>query len=87
MLLDSELRFREQGMQMIKTGQTWVMQFQRISRGMDGVTGKTIGDLYRAIAIPRMLYGADVTLIPPQKKAGSKGEPGGRVIKGLISIQ
>src|SRR5262249_54269947 len=62
--IDAELQYREQVAEMIKKGQAWINAFRRLSRVSGGAASKTIKLWYNAIAIPRMLYGAEVALVP-----------------------
>jgi hypothetical protein len=49
-------------------GQDWILQFGRITRASQGVTVRYVWKLYLSIAVPCMLYAADIFLTP-QKKA------------------
>lgn len=63
-VMDQELRWKEQHSVMVKKGQGWLTQFRRLARIKDSMAGKHIWQLYKAKAIPCMLYTADVTLTP-----------------------
>jgi len=74
MLLDQELHFKAHAAYAIKKGTTWLDQFRRAARPSKGISARHMRRFYLAVAIPRMLYAADVFLIPPRKgKRGSKG--------------
>jgi hypothetical protein len=62
--IDNELRWKQHGAIAIKKGQDWVIQFGRLSRASKGVATKYMRQLYTAVALPRMLYVADVFLPP-----------------------
>ena len=66
-LIDSELRWNQQHAVMVKRGQEWITQFRRIARIKDGMAAKNVAQLWKAKAIPRMLYRADVVLAPAAK--------------------
>ena len=74
MFLDQELCFKTHATYAIKKGMTWVDQFQCAACPSKGLSARHMRRFYQAVAIPRMLYAADVFLIPPQKrKRGTKG--------------
>ncbi|KAJ3792571.1 hypothetical protein GGU11DRAFT_660801, partial [Lentinula aff. detonsa] len=63
-LMDQQLRWKEQHSAMIKKGQRWISQFKRITKLRTGLTAQLVRQLYKAKALPRILYAADVTLMP-----------------------
>ncbi|KAJ3792137.1 hypothetical protein GGU11DRAFT_693889 [Lentinula aff. detonsa] len=67
-LIDQQLRWNEQHTTMIKKGQQWISQFRCIAGLKTGMTAQLIRQLYKAKAIPRILYAADVTLMPTSRK-------------------
>ncbi|KAJ3777928.1 hypothetical protein FB446DRAFT_608877, partial [Lentinula raphanica] len=67
-LMDQQLRWNEQFAAMIKKGQQWIAQFKRIAGLKTGMTAQLIRQLYKAKALPRILYAADVTLMPASRK-------------------
>ncbi|KAJ3740761.1 hypothetical protein DFH05DRAFT_1366522, partial [Lentinula detonsa] len=62
--MDQQLRWNEQGAAMIKKGQQWISQFKRITGLKMGMTAQLLRQLYKAKALPRILYAADITLMP-----------------------
>jgi hypothetical protein len=74
MLLDQELRFKEHVAYAVRKGTLWLDQFRRVARPSKGLSTRHMRHFYLAVAVPRMLYAADVFLIPPRKsKRGTKG--------------
>jgi ribonuclease HI/exonuclease III len=65
-LIDRELRWKEQRASALKKGQDWMTQFARLSRVSSGIATRYMRQLYLAIAIPRMLYAAEIFLAPQQ---------------------
>ncbi|THU80647.1 hypothetical protein K435DRAFT_689834, partial [Dendrothele bispora CBS 962.96] len=63
-LVDEELRWKQQHALMVKRGQAWVTQFRRVAKISEGMSAQHIRQLFKSKAIPRMLYGACVTLAP-----------------------
>ncbi|KAJ3832989.1 hypothetical protein F5878DRAFT_547345, partial [Lentinula raphanica] len=58
--MDGALRWKEQQAIMVKRGQEWLTQFRRLARSKDGMAASHIRQLYKAKALPRILYAADV---------------------------
>jgi len=64
-------------------GMKWVTQYSRLAKTMKGVSTKYMRRHYITIAIPHMLYAADLFLTPQTRQAnGSRGH-----IKKLVRIQ
>ncbi|KAJ3745531.1 hypothetical protein DFH05DRAFT_1364046, partial [Lentinula detonsa] len=63
-LMDQQLRWNEQHAVMVKKGQQWISQFKRITGLKTGMTAQLVRQLYKAKALPRILYAADITLMP-----------------------
>lgn len=82
--IDRELRWKEQGDIMVAKGQTWVAQINRVAKVTTGIPQALIRRLFILVAIPRIMYVADVCLV-----AGSRqGKIGnGRVMARLNTIQ
>ena len=74
MILDQELRWKDQVNCAFTKGTKWVTQYQRLARVSGSVSAKYMRRFYLAVAVPRMLYAADVFLIPQTKhSAGMRG--------------
>jgi hypothetical protein len=64
-ILDQELRFREQAAHVLAKGQEYMRQFNRLARNSKGVRHKYMRRFYLLVAVPRMLYAVDVWIAPP----------------------
>jgi len=76
-LLDDELRFKEHAAYALGKGTKWVGQVKRLSKMAKGMHGQHMRTLYQAVALPSMLYAADIWCTPPMKIGG------GRVTRGM----
>ena len=89
--IDNELRWKQQGATAIKKGQDWLIQFGRLSWASKGIATKYMRQLYTAVAIPRMLYAADIFLPPvavdPQRERDRQRKGGQATLAKLSSIQ
>jgi hypothetical protein len=63
-ILDQELRFKEQAAYTISKGSKWAMQARRLSRPSSGMPHTYARQLWNAVAVPKMLYAADVWCNP-----------------------
>jgi hypothetical protein len=88
--VDNKLNWKAQCASALGEGQDWVIHFSRIARTTKGIPAKYFQQLYISIAIPRMLYAADIFLTPHQKvgiksldKCGTKQT----ILTKLASIQ
>ncbi|KAJ3897957.1 hypothetical protein F5879DRAFT_761188, partial [Lentinula edodes] len=59
-LMDRQSRWNEHHSLMVKRGQLWVSQFRRVAQMKDGMVAQLVRQLYKAKALPRMLYAADI---------------------------
>src|SRR5882724_3596277 len=58
----------------LQKGTKWVTQYQRLAKPSKGVSAKYMRQFFISIAIPKMLYAADLFLIPGTNKTrGTKG--------------
>jgi hypothetical protein len=72
--MDQELRFKEHTNYALKKGEKYINQYRRLARPTKGVTAKHMRTYYLTVAMPRMLYAADVFLIPATERSkGTKG--------------
>lgn len=71
-VFDEELCFKEHNAYMVAKGMAWMWQFKRLSRPCVGMLPAKMCQLYKAIALPKMLYGCDLTNAPVRKKLGQK---------------
>ncbi len=87
--IDAGLRWKEQGAAAIKKGDDWIIQFRRLARISSGVSRECMRLTYISIAIPRILYAADVFLNPQRrmKRKRKDGKSSIRTVNCLSSIQ
>ena len=88
-IVDNQLRWKEQGAAALRKGQAWVGQICRLSQVTKGVSRAHMRRLYLAIAVPRMLYAADIFLTPQTRRTVSRtAQKSGRaIITKLATIQ
>jgi hypothetical protein len=63
-MVDNKLNWKAQCTSALGKGQDWVIHFSRIAQTTKGIHVKYFQQLYISIAIPRMLYVADIFLTP-----------------------
>ena len=62
--IDQELRFREQTVEALHKGTKWIEQYKRLAKSVRGVSAKHMLKFYYTVALLKMLYAADVFLVP-----------------------
>ena len=75
-LLDGPLRFHDHVNYALAKGQAWIQRFRRLARPSQGIRGKMVRMLYLGIAVPSMLYAADIFLSPLRKGTNPKRAKG-----------
>ena len=68
-LIDQELRWKEHVNYALVKGIGWVTQYQRLVKVTGCVSAKYMWRLYMVVAVPRMLYMADIFLIPSSRQS------------------
>lgn len=86
-MMDKALGWKEQHARMVKRGQDWITQFRRLSRMKDGMVAQHIRQLYKSKALTRMLYAADVVLVPRNKRGKGEIAKQSQIVRKLTSIQ
>ncbi|THU94079.1 hypothetical protein K435DRAFT_669085, partial [Dendrothele bispora CBS 962.96] len=86
-LVDEELRWKQQHALMVRHGQTWVTQFRRVAKIAEGMTAQHIRQLYKSKAVPRMLYGACVMLATQTRPRKDGKLVKSSIVSKLTSIQ
>ena len=87
-MIDQHLEWKTQHKYAIEKGSKWAVQIRRITRPHWGITPKYARHLYMGVALPRILYGADVWCSIPQGNHPGATEKGmARVQRKLTSIQ
>ncbi|OBZ72553.1 hypothetical protein A0H81_08075, partial [Grifola frondosa] len=71
-LLDHKLYFHEHVTYALVKRTTWVAQFRCLAKSRYGLTFGLVKKLYLAVAVPSMLYAADIFLTPVCMLPGSK---------------
>ena len=86
--LDQHLSWKEQEVYATRKGATWAAQIRRVVRLDWGLTPKFARRMYTGVALPRILYAADVWAPPAYKKEqGTKPIANKRFTTRLASIQ
>ena len=86
--LDQHLCWREQEAYATKKGNIWAAQIRRVVRPDWGLTPKFARHMYTSVALPRILYAADIWAPPSyQRKRESKPVANKRFTARLESIQ
>ena len=70
--LDGPLRYHDHVNYALAKGQAWIQRFRCLARPSQGIKGKMVRMLYLGIAVPSMLYAADVFLSPLRKGTNLK---------------
>ena len=87
-IIDQHLNWKAQHAHAIEKGSKWASQIRRLARPSWGVTPKYARRLYLGVALPRILYGADVWCSPPAREhPGPKDLGSAKVIRQLTTIQ
>lgn len=76
LIIDDELRWKEQGAAAVAKGTFWINQFSRLASPQKGVCPRLMRQLYLSIAIPRMLYAADIFLTPQVERKNARVNSG-----------
>ena len=89
-ILDQNLTWKTHQAYAVEKGTKWAAQIRRIARPAWGITPKYARRLYISVALPRILYAADVWCVSTQGKgirarAGTLGPA--KAIKQIASIQ
>jgi len=86
--IDSQLRWKEQAQRATANATKWLLQFRRLTRPSTGVSSKLMRQLYISVALPKIMYGADVWYSPPSKPVGYTKNTGSvGVLKSLQKLQ
>jgi len=74
MLVNQEMCLKEQVKYALWRGTTWVMKYHKLAKLLKGVAAKYMSCFYISVAILKMLYAADLFLVPEiHKGKGTKG--------------
>jgi len=73
-IIDQELRWNTHVNYALAKGTKWITQYRRLAKHTKGVSTKYKRRFYITVAIPRMLYAADLFLTPQTDQTkGTKG--------------
>jgi len=81
LIMDQELCFKEQAAHALAKGTRWVTQLRRTAKIAKGMRGEFMRAMLYGVAIPSMLYAADVWCVPPVRRANGRQTRG---TKGFI---
>src|SRR5712675_1245637 len=85
-IFDQNLNWKAQHARAIGKGANWTSQIRRLTRSTWGITPKYARRLYISVAIPRILYAADVWCTPTNQ-GELKTTSSRKVIRQLITVQ
>jgi hypothetical protein len=85
-IFDQNLNWKAQHARVIGKGSSWTSQIKRLTRPTWGLTPNHARKLYTSVAIPRILYAADVWCTPARKD-GQEKKGVTKVIKRLTTVQ
>jgi len=87
-ILDQELRWKLQVDNAIARGTAYVLQLRRLSTATKGLPMQLMRQLYQAVALPKMLYAADLWFSPSYRDGSDTLQRGSiGVAKKLTSVQ
>ena len=66
-LIDQELHFKEHINYALAKGSKYLMQYWWLAKSTKGITAKHMWKYYLTVAVPKMLYAADIFLVPATK--------------------
>ncbi|KAG9217966.1 hypothetical protein CCMSSC00406_0010284 [Pleurotus cornucopiae] len=83
------IRSAEQEAAALAKARDWISRFTWLARPSQGITAKYARQLYKAITLPRIMYGAEIYLTPPRRalteQQRSKGMRTQRAIVGKLA--
>ena len=87
-IIDQHLNWKAQHAKVVEKGTNWAMQIRRASRPSWGITPRYARKLYISVAIPRILYGAEIWCRPPPREnQKAKGKGSAKIRRQIITIQ
>jgi hypothetical protein len=87
-IVDQHLNWKAHHAYAVEKGTKWATQIRRLARPSWGITPKYVRCLYIGVALPRILYGADVWCGPPtSENPGPKDLGSAKMVRQLITIQ
>src|SRR6266481_5586537 len=87
-LLDQELRWREQAERVVARATKWALGARRLARPAMGISLRLMRQLYQAVALPCFTYAADVWFTPVTRDiVGGKARGSAGAVRRLASVQ
>ena len=87
-IIDRNLNWKAQQAYAVEKGAKWTAQIRRLTRPSWGITPKYAKQLYISVALPRILYAADVWCTPTScEHPGPKALGSAKVTKQISSVQ
>ncbi|PPR00222.1 hypothetical protein CVT24_004961 [Panaeolus cyanescens] len=87
-LVDPELRWKQQTARAAEKAAKWILLFKRLTNSQKGMNSKLMRHLYRAVGIPKLTYALDVWYEPPNKPDGAENTRGSvRALRQIITVQ
>ena len=77
-MIDQELRWQQQADYALAKATKWTLAFRRLARPATGVNLQLMHQMYCAVALPKMMYAAEVWYTPMHKREGA-GKTSGSV--------
>ena len=75
-MFDQELQWHAQVEYAVAKAARWVSLFKRIAKNRSGLSAPLLRRLYKAVAVPKAIYAADVWFTPIQMPPGAKKRSG-----------
>ena len=75
-LIDTQLRWKEQAHRAVANATKWLLQYRRLTRPSTGTSSRLMRQLYVSVALPKITYGLDVWYTPPHKRPGQTKNSG-----------
>ena len=88
-IIDNKMNWKGQCAAALAKGQDWLIQFGRLAQTSRGINVRYIQQLYLSIAVPCMLYAADIFLTPQQNvgKRTKDGQAKQAIVNKLALVQ
>jgi hypothetical protein len=67
-MIDQELQYKVHAAYALRKGTKWIEQYKRLEVGTKGISAKYMKQFYYTVALPKMLYAADLFLIPESSR-------------------
>jgi len=75
-IIDEELRWKEQELAAVTKATKWCQAFRRMAKPAKGANSRVMKRIYKGVLIPKMTYALDTWYTPPWLPAGGKQRTG-----------